>query len=460
MQPTFDGVADNYEEELNRGLSITGDGIEYYARARLAWVKRLLDREGAVVRRVLDFGCGVGHATPLLLDRLGAAEVIGVDVSARSLALARERYGSDRVRFMAPDDAVAAGPFDLAFTNGVFHHIPPAEREGALRLIFNALTPGGIFAFWENNPWNPGTRYIMSRVSFDRDAITIIPPEARAMLTAAGFEVGHTTSKFYFPRALAALRGIEAALSSLPLGGQYLVWSRKPGGPTARPASPPESPGATWIGRWHRTFVFERRARVLAEMLAARIPPGASVLDIGCGDGTIGRLIADARPDTRVEGVELMARPECRIPCRVFDGTTLPVPDASYDVCLFVDVLHHTTDPRPLLREARRVARGLVLIKDHLNESAYDDLTLRFMDWVGNWPHGVQLTYNYPSRAQWIEHFRSCGLAETSWATKVPLYPPPMSLVFGRQMHFIGALAAESSGKSSRTPSADPARSA
>jgi SAM-dependent methyltransferase len=260
MQPTFDGVADNYDEELDRGLSITGDGVEYYARERVSWVSRFVDREGAVVRRVLDFGCGVGYATPLLLDRLGAAEVIGVDVSARSLALARERYGSDRARFMTPDDAVAAGPFDLAFTNGVFHHIPPAERAGALRLIVDALAPGGIFAFWENNPWNPGTRYIMSRVSFDRDAITITPPEARAMLATAGFDVGHTTSRFYFPRGLAALRVIEPALSRLPLGGQYLVWCRKPsGGPTAgsgdksspapsaargRPASPPGSPSA------------------------------------------------------------------------------------------------------------------------------------------------------------------------------------------------------------------------
>lgn len=235
MEPTFDGVADNYDEELERGLSVTGDGVEYYARERLTWVRHFLDREGLVVRRALDFGCGIGHATPLLLDQLGATEVIGVDVSARSLAVARERYGSERAKFMAPDEALATGPFDLAFTNGVFHHIPLAERAGALRLIFNALIPGGIFAFWENNPWNPGTRYIMSRVSFDKDAITITPPEARALLTAAGFDVQHTTSRFYFPRILAALRFVENALTYLPLGGQYLVWCRKPsGGPAAR----------------------------------------------------------------------------------------------------------------------------------------------------------------------------------------------------------------------------------
>jgi SAM-dependent methyltransferase len=221
----FDGCADRYEEELARGLSVTGESMAYYARERLDWVRRFVERDGVDVKRVLDFGCGVGHATPYIFDRLGAAEVTGVDVSARSLERARERYGSPRTHFVPPDEA--RGPFDLAFTNGVFHHIPPAQRDAAVRFVYTALAPGGIFAFWENNPWNPGTRYIMSRVSFDKDAITITPPEARAMLTAGGFQVIETSSRFFFPRMLAGLRGLEPALSRLPLGGQYLVWCRR-----------------------------------------------------------------------------------------------------------------------------------------------------------------------------------------------------------------------------------------
>jgi SAM-dependent methyltransferase len=221
----FDGCADRYEEELARGLSVTGESMAYYARERLDWVRRLVERDGVDVKRVLDFGCGVGHATPYIFDRLGAAEVTGVDVSARSLDRARERYGSPRTHFVPPDQA--HGPFDLAFTNGVFHHILPAQRDAAVRFVFDALRPGGIFAFWENNPWNPGTRYIMSRVSFDKDAITLTPPEARAMLRAGGFEVRRTHSRFYFPRILSGLRNLEPILSRIPLGGQYLVWCRR-----------------------------------------------------------------------------------------------------------------------------------------------------------------------------------------------------------------------------------------
>ncbi len=205
---------------------------------------------------------------------------------------------------------------------------------------------------------------------------------------------------------------------------------------TSRPVSWPLS----WMGSWHRAFVFERRTRVLAEMLAAQIPERASVLDIGCGDGAIAGVIAQLRPDISIQGVEFLVRPECKIECRAFDGASLPFPDGSFDVCLFVDVLHHTPDPAILLREAARVSRSFVLLKDHLDENIFDDVTLRFMDWVGNRPHGVVLTYNYQSRRQWAEYFSRCGLAVTTWTTRVPLYPPPVSLVAGRGLHFVSLL--------------------
>src|SRR5258707_1363295 len=176
---------------------------------------------------------------------------------------------------------------------------------------------------------------------------------------------------------------------------------------TSRPVPRPLS----WMGSWHRAFVSERRTRILAEMLEAQIPQRASVLDIGCGDGSIGSLIAQLRSDVSIQGVEFLVRPECKIECRLFDGSSLPFPDGSFDVCLFVDVLHHTQDPAILLHEAVRVSRSFVLLKDHLDENIFDHLTLRFMDWVGNRPHDVVLTYNYQSRADWEEDFFKSGLA-------------------------------------------------
>lgn len=194
------------------------------------------------------------------------------------------------------------------------------------------------------------------------------------------------------------------------------------------------------IKRWHESFVFSRRVRVLSEMFAAQIPERASILDVGCGDGTIGNLVARIRPDVAIRGVEVMVRPRSNIVCDVFDGTTLPFADNYFDVCVLADVLHHTADLTTLLSETARVSRSYVLIKDHLNENLWDDATLRFMDWVGNRPHGVKLTYNYQSREQWSALFAKCGLVETRWTTHVPLYPWPADLLVGRGLHFVAVL--------------------
>lgn len=228
--PEFDAFADRYDEALQRGLDASGESKEYFAEGRARWTRRQLDALGRPAGRVLDFGCGTGSATPYLLGALGAREVVGSDTSLASLEVARRSFGgrgSAPARFVAPADVAALGPFDTAFCNGVFHHIPLAERAGAVAAVHDALAPGGLFAFWENNPWNPGTRWVMSRIEFDRDAITLSPPEARRLLRAGGFEVLRTDSLFWFPRLLAALRPLEPLLAGIPLGGQYLVLCRR-----------------------------------------------------------------------------------------------------------------------------------------------------------------------------------------------------------------------------------------
>jgi SAM-dependent methyltransferase len=177
---------------------------------------------------------------------------------------------------------------------------------------------------------------------------------------------------------------------------------------------------------------------VLAALLADLVPAGAAVLDVGCGDGTIGDLIKQMKPTALVRGLEVAPRPSCLIECAGFDGVSIPLSDASVDVCLFVDVLHHTANIAGLLREARRVTRRFVLIKDHLCESKFDRALLSFMDWVGNRAYGISLPYNYQSKAQWDQILSACGLRGVIWNQALPLYPLLLNRLFGRGLHFVG----------------------
>ena len=224
----FDGYAANYDAALAQGLAVSGESKDFFAEGRVQWLARCLARLDVRPERLLDFGCGTGSSTPHLLRLNDTCQVTGVEVSAKSLEIARRQHGSARARFLLAQEFKPDASLDLAFCNGVFHHIPPDQRGACVAYVFNSLRTGGLFAFWENNPWNPGTRYVMSRIPFDRNAITLSCREARRLLTAGGFEVLRVDSQFYFPRLLGWLRGLEPWLARLPLGAQYQVLARKP----------------------------------------------------------------------------------------------------------------------------------------------------------------------------------------------------------------------------------------
>jgi SAM-dependent methyltransferase len=223
----FDEYAVAYEGALANAIAPSGERREYFAEGRVAWLNRCLIECGEKPGALLDFGCGDGATTPLLLAALHADSAIGVDVSAKSLAIAKKNHATPKIRFESIDEFQISGKMDLAYCNGVFHHIAPGHRSEALALVNRALRMGGLFSFWENNPWSLATRYVMSRCAFDRDAITLTPPEARRLLSNGGFEILRTDFRFIFPRLLRALRKIEDLVYRLPFGTQYQILCRK-----------------------------------------------------------------------------------------------------------------------------------------------------------------------------------------------------------------------------------------
>ena len=194
------------------------------------------------------------------------------------------------------------------------------------------------------------------------------------------------------------------------------------------------------LDRVHSGYVHTRRVRVLSELLAKRIPPGASVLDIGCGDGLLGAAILGRRPELSIEGIDVLVRPQTHVPVRAFDGRRIPYDDGSVDVSLLIDVLHHTNEPSVLLSEAARVSRRCVLIKDHLADGFLARPTLRFMDDLSNRRFGVALPHNYLGAAEWRATFERLRLEVADWSADVPLYPFWASWAFGRRLHFVATL--------------------
>jgi SAM-dependent methyltransferase len=227
-KPEFDKFARGYEALFKPWLKIAGASREYFARSRLKWLSYLLAEQKIAPRRVMDFGCGTGISLPLLLEILEADQVIGLDNSEESLAVAGETVKNERIQLDTPTGFLPQADLDLVFCNGVLHHIPVPGRAAVLDYIYRCLRPGGVFALWENNPWNPVHAFAMKHSEIDKNAIPLPPPESCRLLASAQFQVLRTDYLFFLPGSFRWLRSLERGLIKMPLGAQYQVFACKP----------------------------------------------------------------------------------------------------------------------------------------------------------------------------------------------------------------------------------------
>lgn len=107
--------------------------------------------------RALDVGCGCSGR---FIDRLLAAgfSCEGVDVSARMIALARERH--PEITFHLADIAEWPVPhrYDFLIAWDSIWHLPLAGQEPLMRKLCAALEPGGVLLFTAGGLDGPGEK--------------------------------------------------------------------------------------------------------------------------------------------------------------------------------------------------------------------------------------------------------------------------------------------------------------
>jgi SAM-dependent methyltransferase len=138
--------------------------------------------------RILDAGCGSGVSTEYLAHLNPQAQIIGIDLSAGTLAVAKERcdrtHVSDRVQFLQLslfDVDQLEGEFDLINCVGVLHHTADPIR--GIQALAEKLAPSGIFhifVYGELGRWE---------IQLMQKAITLLQSDQRGDY-ADGVQVG------------------------------------------------------------------------------------------------------------------------------------------------------------------------------------------------------------------------------------------------------------------------------
>jgi SAM-dependent methyltransferase len=224
----FDKFADEYNALHARNINITGELPDYFAQYKLRDIYNQMHKRGASLEnlKLLDFGSGVGSSIPFYKQYFPSCYIACVDVSRRSLELAKGRFGemASYVLFEGGSLPLKSGVFDIAFAACVFHHIPSAEHIALLQEIRRVLSKetGRLFLY-EHNPLNPLSVHAVKTCAFDSNAVLIPSWRMRARLRKAGYAEVSVRYRVFFPRFLAFLRFLELRMPYLPLGAQYCV---------------------------------------------------------------------------------------------------------------------------------------------------------------------------------------------------------------------------------------------
>jgi SAM-dependent methyltransferase len=113
-------------------------------------------------KRVVDLGCGFGWFVRWA-RAAGAAEVLGLDVSANMLARAREMTSDAAIGYRRADLEtleLPAAAFDLAYSSLTLHYV--VNLGGLLAMLHRSLVQGARFVFSAEHPLytEPGPDYL------------------------------------------------------------------------------------------------------------------------------------------------------------------------------------------------------------------------------------------------------------------------------------------------------------
>ena len=218
----FNKTKKTYRGSIEQSISFSGKGLDFFTKVKADCLRKIVSTEfpNSTQLSLLDIGCGHGYIHADLV-KFGY-KVTGVEVAHEVLPLARE--ANPKVKYLDYDGTTLPfddGSFDITLTICVMHHVPPEQWLSFCQEMRRVLRPGGIAVIFEHNPFNPMTRYVVSRNRIDDDAVLLSPRTLCRILQDAEFESIKTRNILFTPFANPIFRALDEKLSWCPLGAQY-----------------------------------------------------------------------------------------------------------------------------------------------------------------------------------------------------------------------------------------------
>lgn len=133
------------------------------------------------------------------------------------------------------------------------------------------------------------------------------------------------------------------------------------------------------------------RGRNLIKFCRGFIEPGLKVLDLGAGACCLA-LEIKKQFQARVTCLDVVDYNATNLPLILYDGKKIPFKDKSFGVIIIFFVLHHTKNPKALLKEAKRVLKqkGKIIILEDIYRNKLELLITKFLDIFYNFCNKVE----------------------------------------------------------------------
>ena len=150
-----------------------------------------------------------------------------------------------------------------------------------------------------------------------------------------------------------------------------------------------------------------KKAKIKLHRLERYYKTPTTILEIGSGNGALGLLLKQSGHSVTALDIANKSVFDQLQPI-VYDGGNFPFKDQSYEVAQLITMLHHCPDPIHLIKEAKRVAKRLIIMED-IYENRFQKYLTFAADSVNNWEFAGHPHTNKTDK-EWQEVFDTLDL--------------------------------------------------
>lgn len=156
-----------------------------------------------------------------------------------------------------------------------------------------------------------------------------------------------------------------------------------------------------------------KRSERIFRQIEPYIEERSRVLDLGCGDGKVGYILK-LEKGSEVQLMDTKNHNKTPLVLEIYNGSSIPRPNDSFDHVLLITELHHSDNPILLMNEALRVAEKSVIV---IESVYFEKIPLHrkvnaVIDWfssrVLNDPE-VNVPFNFLTPEAWVAVFQNLG---------------------------------------------------